>query len=71
MTEEKVAVGKAELRIKSYPIISRAIEEGIELGWNRSHKHTDTPDPETVKDAIGRAIMERLDEVVDFGDQDF
>jgi hypothetical protein len=63
---KKVAI-KAEIRLKAYPVIQRAIETGTRLGWRRAHKHTDTPTEEAVFDAIETAIMNELDEVLDFG----
>ena len=54
------------LRLNTYAIISRAVEEGTELGYNRSHKHTDTPTPAVMQSSIYEAIMELLCEVIEF-----
>ncbi len=50
----KVAV-QSSIRLKAYSIIEEAIDNGLELGWNRAHKHTDTPAKEYVIDGMERA----------------
>ena len=52
------------LTLDIYRLIDRAVEEGIAYGWMRAHKHTATPDPEYVKDELGRAVMGSLSEIV-------
>lgn len=59
---------KASIKIKAYTIISQAVENGILYGWNRAHKHTDTPGEEHIKEQIYNAIMNDLCDVVDFDD---
>ena len=44
------------MKIKMYPLIERIVEEGIESGYNRARKHTDSPDEETVKQCMFRLI---------------
>jgi len=50
------------MRAREYRVLEMAIEYGIELGWNRAHKHTDTPDPEQVKQSIHREVSNAIDE---------
>ena len=45
------------MKVKMYPLIERLAEEGIEAGWNRAHKHTDTPDEEEIKRCIKQCIV--------------
>lgn len=40
-----------------YAIISRCVEEGFDVGWRRSHKHTYSPDEARVRMEIHDAIM--------------
>ena len=54
------------MRIKMYPLIVRLVEEGIDAGWNRAHKHTDTPDEERIKNCIEYYIMSGFDETFEF-----
>lgn len=44
------------------------MEEGVAYGYQRAHKHTSTPTPEAVKEAIESAVMNALCEVIDFDD---
>jgi hypothetical protein len=48
---------KPRVKPNMYAVLSRAVEEGIEYGWNRAHKHTDHPSVETIKDEMERAVM--------------
>ena len=48
------------MKVKMYPLIERIIEEGIEAGWNRAHKHTDAPIEETIKNCIQEYIMKSV-----------
>ena len=52
------------LQLNTYRVIDDAVERGVELGWRRAHKHTDTPTPDVVRAAIADAIMLGLSEVV-------
>ncbi len=54
------------INLKSYLIIQRAIEEGIDYGYSRAHKHTSEPKESDLKEEIERAIMIALDEILDF-----
>lgn len=53
-----------------YSLMERIVEEGIDAGWNRAHKHTDTPIEETVKSCIEEYIMNGFDEYFDFDKED-
>ena len=50
------------MRIKMYELIERIVEQGTEAGYNRAHKHTDTPDEATIKQCIERYIMQHFDD---------
>ena len=58
------------MKVKMYPLIERLIDEGIEAGWNRAHKHTDTPIEETIKQCIEQYIMQGFDEAFEFDQED-
>ena len=47
-------------------ILAKAIEQGIEYGWSRAHKHTDEPHPSKVIESIEIEIWNEIDEVFDF-----
>lgn len=50
---------------KMLPLLERCIEEGIELGWRRAHKHTDTPTEEQIRNHINEAIWLTIHEWFD------
>jgi len=56
------------VRIDAYAVISRAVEEGIEYGWNRAHKHTDKPSKDLILTEMENAIMNSLSEVLQYGE---
>jgi len=56
----------AAARVKTYEVIARAVEEGIQMGWNRAHKHTNTPDSDHVMESIYNEVMNSVCEMFDF-----
>lgn len=57
-----------DLRVNTYAVVTRAIEEGIGYGWNRAHKHTATPDEQTIKTEIENAVRNALSEILVYPD---
>lgn len=53
---------KPRLKPDAYKLATEAVEAGIAYGWQRAHKHTDTPEPETIREEIERAVMNELAE---------
>ena len=58
------------MRLKTYELIERIVEQGTEAGYDRAHKHTDTPNEATIKQCIEQYIMQGFDEYFDFSDND-
>jgi hypothetical protein len=54
------------MKAKEYNLIAQCVEDGVMLGWNRAHKHTEDPDPEAIRDAIEQAILSEICEWFDF-----
>lgn len=54
------------MRVRAYEVLHRAIEEGLEHGWRRAHKHTDTPDEASLKEEVLQGIVNEVCEVFDF-----
>ena len=54
------------MKVKMYPLIERIVEEGIDAGWARAHKHTDKPYGDAIKEHIHRYIMNGFDETFEF-----
>ena len=57
------------MKIKLYNLISECVEKGIERGYRRSHKHTETPEQGYIFDNIHTDIMGELCEYIDFNDE--
>lgn len=58
------------MKVKMYKLIQEIVESGIESGYNRAHKHTDSPIPETIKHCIEQHILQGFDEVFEFDRED-
>ena len=54
------------MRAKDYDVAQMCVEAGVKLGWNRAHKHVESPSPEVIQDAIHDAIISELCEWFDF-----
>jgi len=65
LTKENNVIA-ATARVKSYEVLARAVEEGIQMGWNRAHKHTNTPDTDHVMESVYNEIMNSVCEVFNF-----
>lgn len=46
-----------ELKVNVYAVLEDCIEQGIDSGWIRAHKHTDTPETYKIKEEILRYVM--------------
>jgi len=60
---------KLTLRLNTYSIVSDAVDAGVQYGYNRAHKHTDTPDADHIKQAIMNAVMSELSDIIDWGNE--
>ena len=58
------------MRIKIYKLIEQIVEQGTDAGYHRAHKHTDTPNEETIKNCIEQYIMQSFDETFEFDKED-
>ena len=54
------------MRVKTYIVLMDCIEAGVELGWNRAHKHDDNPTPEVIKRCIDDAIQGQIWEYFEY-----
>lgn len=57
---------KKNLKVNTYEILDRAIENGINCGYRRAHKHTDSPTEDQLKEEIRKAVMLEACEVFKF-----
>jgi hypothetical protein len=58
------------MKVFVFKLLSRCIEEGIQRGINRAHKHTDNPSESSLIIEIQNAIELELFEWFDFSDSD-
>lgn len=54
------------MKVRTWVILERAVEEGIAYGYRRAFKHDDHPDEETIKEALLNSVMSSISEVFDF-----
>ena len=45
---------------KEYNVMQMAVSAGVEYGYNRAHKHTDSPSEGEIKEAIIKAVMDDI-----------
>jgi hypothetical protein len=57
---KRLPVVSGVLRVKAWPVLERAVEEGVAYGWQRAHKHTDNPGEDLILDDIGQAVMSSI-----------
>ena len=57
------------MKPKTRLVLEMAIKEGISFGWNRAHKHTETPDEDVVKQQIEQHIWNSIYEWFDMGEE--
>jgi hypothetical protein len=53
-------------KINLYKLIERSVDDGIEAGWRRAHKHTNEPEPSYVREQIETAIMNAVSEWLEY-----
>ena len=59
------------MKANEYLVLSECVEDGINLGYTRAHKHTDNPTEQQIKAAIADAAMLQICEYFIFdGDRD-
>lgn len=51
---------------KTLSVLERCVEDGVELGYNRAHKHTNTPPEDIIKQEIVNAVLTEIHEWFDF-----
>lgn len=59
---------RTQAKVRLFSIVERALEEGVRIGYRHAHKHTDVPGDGAIYEAIVRAQMAALDEIIDWGD---
>lgn len=65
MTRAKRPV-RGGMKVRAYPVLYRAVEEGVAYGWRRAHKHTDKPDAAAIEEQIVTAVVNEVCEYFHF-----
>ena len=66
----KCGVKRGTLRVRAYPVLAECIERGVAWGFQRAHKHTDTPSAEDLRAQIEQAVLNEICEAFDFPEDD-
>ena len=61
---------KMNVKVKLHSLISRAVEEGVTIGWRRAHKVSAAPSEASFKETVCTEVMNSVSEVLDFEDQE-
>ena len=56
------------MRAREYDVLSRAVEEGVRLGWQHAHKHDDQPSAEAIQERIEQDVLNAICEWFTFDD---
>ena len=54
------------LKVRAYPVLCRAVAEGVAYGWRRAHKYLDMPDAATIEEQIVSAVRNEVCQYFDF-----
>lgn len=57
------------MRVKTYEVLGRAVEEGASRGYSRAYKYSDSPSETTLLDEVTSAILAEICEYFDFDDE--
>lgn len=55
---------------KSFIILRRAIDEGVDKGWNLAHKYVNNPTENAIREAIVEGVIGNICEVFSFTNSD-
>lgn len=57
------------MRVRTYAVLARAVEEGIACGLRRARKHVEQPTDEQVAEHVEREVMGAICEVFSFDEE--
>ena len=55
------------VKVRGYNYLSDRVEDAIQFGYNRAHKHTATPSEQQIITEIDNEVMNVLCDIFDFG----
>jgi len=56
------------MKAREYQLLERCVEDGIARGFDRAHKHDDSPGEESIQESIKCEVMNEVCEWFDFDD---
>jgi hypothetical protein len=56
------------MKTRAYPILCRAVEEGVAYGLRRAHKYNDAPDVKSIEEQVVTAVLNEICEYFSFDD---
>ena len=56
------------VKVRVYNYLSDRVEDAIQFGWNRAHKHTATPTEQHIITEIDHEVMNVLCDIFNFED---
>ncbi len=54
------------MRARTWPILVKAVEDGVAFGWERAHKNQANPSAEVIKGDIVSEVLDAIAEWFDF-----
>ena len=57
---------RTSIHLRLYPLLARAVDEGVACGIRRAYKHLNIEPPEGLHEHVEREVLNSLCEVIDF-----
>ena len=57
------------MRAREFLVLSQAVDNGVQRGWNRAHKHDGEPPDDTIMDEIRESVINEICEWFIFEDE--
>ena len=64
----EIETGGGNMTPKDYRLLVRCVEDGVAYGYNRAHKHTESPSEDMLKAKIEDAVLAEISEWFDFAE---
>lgn len=58
------------MRVDTYAVLDECVENGINYGWRRAHKHVEDPDEDAIREAIHAGVMLMISERFRFDEEE-
>lgn len=58
------------MRVRVYQVLDRAVEDGVNAGWRRAHKHAERAGEDAIKEAIHAAVLAEICDWFAFDDEE-